>query len=61
MYMATDGLGGLFVGNLPGAKQVKSLKARGIGVVFTVAAQTGLLYKPTDGIVHHVYNAYDSP
>jgi hypothetical protein len=38
VYMPTDKEGGLYCGNLMGAKQPKALKAKGISVVFTVAA-----------------------
>ena len=61
MYPPSDKEGGLYCGNLQGAKQTKALKSKGVSVVFTVAAQTGLVYQPSEMMTHHVYNVQDSP
>jgi len=38
VFPPSDKEGGLYCGNLQGAKQTKALKSKGVSVVFTVAA-----------------------
>ena len=61
LILPNEQMGGLYVGSLIGAKQKKTLKAKGINTVFTVAAMCNLTYSTTDQINHFVYNAMDSP
>ena len=61
IYPANQTIGGLFLGNLVAAKQVRTLKNKEINCVITVAAQTGLVYSSKDNINHHVYNIDDTP
>lgn len=48
----TDGIGGIFLGNIEGAKDIRNLKKNQINSVLTVAAATGIRYMSGD-IPHH--------
>lgn len=54
-----DGVGGLYLGNLNGAKDVKKLKECKVTAVLTVAAQAGLKYTKKD-FEHKIIPAEDS-
>ena len=49
------------MGDLKMACQPQKLRANGISVVFTVAANTGLYYTEKDGLKHYVFAANDTP
>ena len=54
-----DDIGGLYLGNIEGARNVKELKKRGITAVLTVAAGIKLKYEKQDIANHMIIEADD--
>lgn len=57
----TNGTGGIFLGNIEGARDLKLLKKNEITAVLTVAAGTGLRYSQKDIPAHKIIPADDIP
>lgn len=57
----TEGKGGIFLGNIEGAQDVKLLQRNGITSVLTVAANAEIRYAPHEIPMHKVVSADDFP
>lgn len=56
----TDGIGGLYLGNMRGAQDITTLRELKINAVLTVAAGTQLKYDNTEQIAQHlIIHAWD--